>query len=135
MTIVKSYYYLFYKLYKFFLSHESTKWLADVKAIILLCSLEVWLLFSLNNYFDFLNHHHSKLSFFSLKVVLPLFFVLIIKWILFIKNEDWKGYVQEFDKLPYKKNRKGTWIVFAIVIVSAANFVFSFFLNPPIHLK
>ena len=130
MNIKKLYYYLFYKFYQFFKALESTA-LLKAKAAIILMALEIWLLFSINNYFEFFFYHHSKLNFFSFRILIPLSIVIIIKWVAFIKDDRWKNYFKEFDQWPKEKNKIGSWIVFFIVILCFANFIFSYFLNPP----
>ncbi len=77
------YYYLFYKYYRLFEAFKTTRWLTDTKAIIVVISIEIWILFSLNCYYDVLSHTRSQLDFISIKVLVPFILLLIIKWFAF----------------------------------------------------
>jgi hypothetical protein len=61
-------------------------------------------------------------------VFIPLVLVLLINYVAFIHTDVWKDYVIEFDKMPKKKNRIGSWIVFGIVLFIISNLIFSFYL-------
>ena len=131
MGLKKMYYYLFYKFYRLFEAYKTTRWLTDIKAVIVVMSIEVWALFSLQNYYDVLLHQHGKLSFYSFKVLIPFAIIIIINWFAFVHDDKWKEYVYEFDQWPKEKNKKGTWIVAGITLFVFAILVFSFYLNPP----
>lgn len=125
------YYYLFYKYYRLFEHFKTTRWLTDVKAVIVVISLEIWILFSLNNYWDVLLGRHGELSFFSFKVLVPFLLLMLLKWFAFWKDDRWKEYVNEFNQWSQKTNNQGSWIVACITLLCFANLVFSFYLNPP----
>lgn len=126
------YYYLFYKFYRLFESFETTRWLTDVKAVICIISIEIWILFSLLNYYDVLTHRHIIFSFFSLTVLIPLVILLLIKWVLFWKDDRWREYVKEFDKWPKRKNQIGGWVVAGLTLLIFANLILSLYLDPPV---
>lgn len=131
MSFKEMYYYVFYKFYKFFEAFKTTRWLTDTKSGIVLGVLEVFVLFSLINYYDLLVGQQKDLDIKSVEIFLPLLIIVLIKWFFFIKDDTWKDYVLEFDKWPKEKNRKGTWIVAGVILTIMANFIFSLYLNPP----
>ncbi|NQX41295.1 hypothetical protein HQN84_20765 [Pedobacter steynii] len=131
MSLKVMYYYLFYKFYKLFEAFKTTRWLTDTKAIIVVMSIEIWILFSLNCYYDVLSHKRGQLNFISIKVLVPFILLLIIKWFAFWRDDRWKDYVKEFDKWPEEKNNKGGWIVAGITLFFFANLLFSLYLDPP----
>lgn len=110
---------------------KTTTWLSDAKAVLVILSLEIWVLFSLNNYVDIYLKKHGRLSFFSFKVLIPFIILLLIKWLFFWKDDRWKDYVQHFDNWPKEKNDRGGWLVAFVVLFCLANLIFSFYLNPP----
>jgi hypothetical protein len=134
MNLKEMYYYLFYKLYKFNEAVDST-FSNKMKAEIMIVALEIWLLFTLFNYGDFLFHEHNKLAFFSFKILFPLSAILAIKWFAFIRDNTWKHYIEEFDNWPKDKNKRGTWIVTGLVIFIIANFIFSHYIRSPSEFR
>jgi len=125
------YYYLFYKYYKLFEAFKPKQWTPDISAITLLMSLEIWIFFAANNYYDILSHQHGTLVFFSFRILIPFIIILLIKWLAFWRNDRWKNYIHKFDQLPEETNQTGTSIVTFITIFIFANLIFSFYLNPP----
>jgi hypothetical protein len=103
MKMIKMYYYLFYKFYRLFEAFKTTRWLTDTKAVIVVMSIEIWILLSLNCYYDVLSHKRGQLNFISIKVLVPFILLLIIKWFAFWRDDRWKDYVKEFDKWPEEK--------------------------------
>ena len=130
MDIKEGYYYLFYKFCKFFKALQ-VKILIKSRAAICVMALELFFLFSLINYAEYFLNKHFDLKFFSPEILIPLLILLFIKWRVLIKTDDWESYVQEFDHWSDQKNARGSWIVFIIVILSIANFIFSGYLSSP----
>lgn len=64
MGLKEMYACLFYELYKFFESMKTTRWFSDAKVVLVILSLELWFLFSLNNYLDVYLKKHGRLLFF-----------------------------------------------------------------------
>ncbi len=129
MNLKIAYYYIFYKLYKF-IEWSPSIYSSYSGAVSLLMLLEIWTLFSINNYWDVFIGKHGTLTFISFKVLFPITILLLLKWIAFWKDDKWKAYVKEFEQLPKRKNIKGSWIVAFITLLCFANFVFSFYFNP-----
>jgi len=123
---MKAYYYLFYKLYKFWELISFPKFWSDFKANISICALEIWLILSLINYYNiFIDRSYSldKTIFFLIVGV-----IMVINILTFVYLDKWKDYNKEFDKLPRKKNIKGGIIVWFIILLIIANLIYSFYL-------
>ena len=130
MNTKEMYYYLFYKFYKF------AKWSpsifsSDTVATILVASLELWAIFSLNNYYDIIRGKHSELSFLSFKGIIPILIILSTKFYYFGSNNKWKPYFNEYERWPKEKNIRGTWIVVGLTIFIFLNLGLSSYFNPP----
>jgi len=129
MNITKAYYYLFYKFYILFEHFEQTRWQTRSKAVMCIGLLELFLFFSLINYWDYFAKWKC-----ALQILLPLCLILLIvlgliHWFLFSKNDKWKIFVAEFETWPPKKNVTGTLIIVAIIILIVGNFITSCKLN------
>lgn len=135
MTLKRSYYYFFYKLYIFF-ENAPSRWLSDWKATFSLFVLEIWILLSVMVYYkvftkkDLIPDSRLVLVSFSVIIILSL-----IKYFAFEHRDRWKEYVEEFSKWPTKKNKTGALIVWLIVLLIIANLIFSFYLMSQIDWK
>ncbi len=121
MLIKKIYYYIFYKLYKHF-ENSSQPWWSDWKAGLSLSALEIWFLGSILIYYSIINNIRLTLSITSPTILIPLISIFILNYFSFIHTDIWKEYNKGFDQLPTEKNRRGTIIVWAIVIFIIINF-------------
>ena len=131
MSIRQLYYYWFYKYYKLLNSSFLTRENSKTKAGFTITGLEIWFLFSLYNYYQIIiGRRDINLSLLSVKVLVPLSLIVFIKWLAFIRDDKWKGYVYEFDQWPKERNLKGSWIVFGVTVFIIANFIISNSLNP-----
>lgn len=129
MNITKGYYYIFYKFYILFEHFEQTRWRTRSKAVMCIGLLELWLFFSLINYWNYFSKWECPLQILLL-LCLILFIILgIIHWFIFSKDDKWKNFVAEFEEWPRKKNVAGTFIVVGIIIFIIINFLISFKLN------
>lgn len=125
-ALKKGYHYLFYKFYKFSEAAPS-KWLSDWKASLMLDIIVVLLFTSLLNYYKVFVSSKSHLGEdYLLLIVLAI--INILNYIVFHNKDKWKEYVYEFDKLPFKINIIGSWVVLVTVIIIITNFIFSFYL-------
>ena len=121
--IKKVYYYLFYKLYK---HSQSSVFPNDFAASIFLGVLGIWFSISILNYY---NVFIDRNVIFSKNVYIGIAtFFLIVSYITIDYNNSWKKYIQEFDKLPKEKNRKGSIIVWSIIGLIIFNTIFSYYL-------
>lgn len=129
--IKTAYYYLFYKIYKSII-YTSEKvggefW-SDFKAGIALLALELLFLGSFLNYYSIIINERLNIKITDLIILIPLIILFIINYLSFIHTEIWKEYNEEFDKLSEQENRRGTIIVWIIVIIIYINYFFSAFL-------
>uniref|UniRef100_UPI0039A64160 hypothetical protein n=1 Tax=Ornithobacterium rhinotracheale TaxID=28251 RepID=UPI0039A64160 len=121
---MKVYYYLFYKLYKFWETAPARFW-SDSKAWVSINALEIWILFSIFNYYSIIRNEKIDIEFTNPIIILPLIFIFALNYLLFVHSDKWKVYNAEFDKLPKKKNIIGGIIIWTIVIFIIANFFIS----------
>ena len=128
MTLIETYYYLFYTYYRLFESFKTTRWLTDMKATIAVSSLEIWILLSVQFYYNVLIHKKEMFNFFSFKILTPFIVLFIIKWAVFLKDSKWKKYAAKFDNLPNSQNNKRFWIVGGLTLISFANLIYSLYL-------
>ncbi len=122
------YYYLFYKLYKFWDYVSVPKFWSDFKAIVSIIALETWLFLSLFAYYAYSSKKNIELSLSQPIIYLPFALVLFIKYLAFNNKNVWKKYFKEFDRLPRNRNRIGSWVVFFFVILVVSNFIYSIYL-------
>ena len=111
--ITSAYYYLFYKFYKF--GFDSGPFSRNFSATILLVILETAFVISLNCYYIDFFDKRGELQLYSLKIIIPLLVVFYLNNSMFISNDKWKDYIQEFDKWPKYKNIIGSFITVIIV--------------------
>lgn len=123
----RAYYYLFYRLYKWYEKGPSV-WLSDWKAVISIGVLQVFLILSMYCYYAVYSKQILDLSIKNPIVFIPFAIIFIFNYFTFEHTDIWKEYVAEFDQLPKKKNRIGSWIVFGVVLFVIANLIFSFYL-------
>lgn len=118
MRLLKAYQYLFYKLYRFYESSTYSRWWSDWKALVSIIVLEMWIYFST----EILYHYFFNVPMVSsddridLGMLIFGFIVSAINWFLFISQNKWRDFVEEFDKLSIKENRIRGIIVWVIII-------------------
>jgi hypothetical protein len=118
MRLLKAYQYLFYKLYRFYESSTYSRWWSDWKALVSIIVLEMWMYFST----EILYHYFFNVPMVSsddridLGMLIFGFIVSVINWFLFISQNKWRDFVEEFDKLSIKENRIGGIIAWVIII-------------------
>lgn len=121
MILLKAYQYLFYKLYKSIEYTSFPKFWSDWKALIALLGIEMWTGGSFVFYYQAITGKSVNDMIFLLMGM----FLVLTNWYLFEHKDKWKGIVKEFDQLPKKQNKKGSFIVLLVVLASIANVVFS----------
>lgn len=119
---MKAYYYLFYKLYKFWELVSMSKFLGDFKSVISIIALEIWLLFLSFNIRSLVRNEKLDIEITHFIIITPFIFILIVNYFLFIHTKKWKEYNAEFDQLPRSKNIIGGIIVWAIIILITVGF-------------
>nr|WP_314499703.1 hypothetical protein [uncultured Chryseobacterium sp.] len=129
--IKKSYYYFFYKVYK---SIEYTsdlsggKFFSAFKTSLVMIVLELFLLASILIYYKLFINFNANIIGTEKQWIIMVILLVLIDYIMFYKKNQWKNIVSEFDNLPTKKNKLGSWIVFLIIISIITNFILSFIL-------
>jgi len=119
----ESYYYLFYKLYKFG-EWSPSVFPSDWTATLAIGLLEIFSLSSLKFYYIEYVNQSSELT--PIQVITAIILVFVINTIAFLINDKWKHYIKEFDKLPRNKNIIGTWVVIIVVAFILVNTAISF---------
>ena len=124
MIILKAYQYFFYKFYKFYETSTYSKWWSEWKALVSIIAIEMWTLFSLAFYYQAFTGDAPEID----SLVWVIGTVLAVgNWYLFEHQDKWKDIVKEFDELPKKKNRIGSFFVFLVVLGSIVNVFFSIY--------
>ncbi|WP_284462187.1 hypothetical protein [Chryseobacterium sp.] len=138
INIKKTYYYFFYKIYKS-IEYTSTlvggNFLTDFKTGLVILTLELWFLGSFLNYYSIIYDIKLNITAKSPILLIPLFLICILNYFSFIHTDIWKKYNNEFDNLPISKNKKGSFIVWSIVIFIVLNFFISAYLLQRYVLK
>ncbi len=117
---MKAYYYFFYHLYKFWEWISYPKFWSDFKATVSIGVLEVWIFYSILNYYSFITKTQIKLSNTDPLIILMGAVIIGLNYFLFIHTNKWKEYNAKFDKLPKKKNIIGgviVWVIMILIIV------------------
>ena len=127
MSLLKSYKYIFYKLYKHY-ENGGIIWWSEWKASLSINALCIWMLSSIGVYYTIVTKTKLELSIKMPIIWIPLVAIFFFNYFLFHHKDRWKEIIHEFDKWDKKKNRIGGWIVFAIVIAVIANLISSFYL-------
>lgn len=129
MNIKKFYYYFFYKIYKAiqYTSAPFGEFLTNFKAGVVMIALELWIFFSIINYYTFITGNKAELSFSKPIMYIPFICIIGFNYYTLDHLDVWKSYNYEFDQLPKKKNLIGSWIVFGLVLLIIGNFIFSFY--------
>jgi len=127
MSIKRAYYYLFYKLYKFWEAISTPKFWNDWKAELSIDVFGIFLGLSGICYYAIINK--KKIDFGSGKYVVFIYLLLIAlpNYFIFHHQDQWKQFVHEFDQLPKKNNRIGGLVVWIIILLVIANLIFAFY--------
>lgn len=124
--MIRAYYYIFYKLYKFWDYVSIPKFATEWKAGFSIIVLQIWIYFSCLNYYFSSNNLKTHVNFFDPFIVVPFILILLIDYIAFVYNNHiWKNYKIEFDQFSKKKNFIGGIIVWGIIL---SIIIFHFFI-------
>lgn len=129
----RAYYYFFYKLYKFWENVSDPKFWSDWKAGVVIIALEIFLLASIFIYYKVFFNRNIHLSESNWDIIIPMLVVVIPNYFAFVHTDRWKDYIKEFDELPKRSNKIGSWIVFSIVLLVIVNLIFSIYLMSQIN--
>lgn len=125
--IVKAYYYMFYKLYKWYERGPSV-WLSDWKALLSLDVLWIFIGISGLVYYTLFADRYFSIGDGKFFLIGYIVLIGIPNYFIFHHRDQWKDIVKEFDKLPKGKNRLGGWLVFLISMLIIGNMVYAFYL-------
>jgi len=117
MGIKDLYYYLFYKLYKFWDAVSEPKFLSDWKAEITIDILEILFGLSLLVYYTVASKKWIDLENGKYFALLYILLIGLPNYFVFHQNHRWKDIVKEYDKLPNEVNKRRGRVVLVIVIL------------------
>jgi hypothetical protein len=120
----KAYYYLFYKLYKWI---GEDNWGTDWKATLIIDILIYFIITASFIYYKIYFNRFIHLSENNADIIILVILVSVPNHFIFNHSDQWKDIVNEFDKLPKRKNKIGGWIVFGVVLLIITNLVFAFY--------
>lgn len=125
----RAYYYFFYKLYKIMLwtSSPFKNFFSKFRASLALVTLELWIVFTIENCYEILNEIDPKSNSNSFIYIMGLSIIIFNYISLDYYDIVWKKYKEEFDELPKRKNMIGGIIVWIIILFITASFFFSTF--------
>lgn len=102
-----------------------SKWLSEWKSYLVLSILELSILFSLLIYYSEIFDPIENIKQFLLPIIV---FFTFKNYIIFERNEAWKNYIHDFNKLSYKQKNKYLKISCLIILLVILNFSFAFYL-------
>lgn len=126
--IVLSYYYCFYKFFKFWEYVSTPKFWSDWKAGISLMALEIWFLLSILVYYSVITKDAKILTITNPIIFIPFILILLLKYYCFIYSNKWREYIKHFDGLEKRKNIICSWIVLLLTLLIISNLIYSFYL-------
>ena len=121
------YYYLFYKLYKFWEVASTPKFWSDAKAVLSINILELFIVTSLIAYYRAL----VKSSHFGngvLEYILIVLIILVFNYFIFYSRDQWKKIISAHDQYPVTNHKKYDIILSIMIVAIVTNFIFSFYL-------
>lgn len=95
------------------------------RASLALIALELWIIFTIRNYYHIVSNINPKLSSNLLLYVIAILIIASNYITLDYYDYIWKKYKDEFDQLPEKKNIIGGIIVWGIILFITVNFLAS----------
>lgn len=122
---MRAYYYLFYKLYNFWEKISFPKFWSDFKAGISIIVIEIWLMFSIINYYSLYNNVKLNVSLKSPNILLPILLIISTNIYFFNIRDNWKTYNEQFDNLPKWKNILGGIVIWIIIVLIIASYFLS----------
>ena len=128
MKFIKTYQYLYYKIYNFLKLTELDGFWMEWRAYCLMISINIFALFSILNYFTVITKVYIKFPDNKIWICIFSLVLSLVNYRLLLSKNRWKEIIKEFDKLPRKTNDKGTLVSWIIIIFIIVNLIFSFFL-------
>lgn len=122
--MMRFYYYIFYKLYKF---TENLGLYPTIRAFCLIIMLDFAFLGSLLNYYTILTRDFINLPSNKAWTYLIVVLVVVINYLLLLKGGRKNEIIKRFDKIPQNKNLIGGIIVFFCILFLVILFIISLF--------
>jgi|SRR5690242_7219592 len=123
MTVKKSYYYFYYRLYKFFILFGED-FLIKYKPVTFLIFLEVLLLSALDNWYTIIARRWDIKGHLMLLVIITIF-ISLFNYSFFLVGDKYKKYFFEFESYPKQKNIIAGWIAFLLVSLIITTYIIS----------
>ena len=126
MLLKKAYYYFYYQLYKS--TNSNSIFSHQFRAGLYLDVLFIFVGFSGLNIYGTFIEPGFKIGDGKWCVILYIGAVCIPNYFIFEHKGQWKDIVKGFDKLPKRTNQIGCFIVWSVIVLIIANFIFSIYL-------
>ena len=123
----KAYYLLFYKIYSFFKSISDDGW-ADWKSYVIIGGSQGLLIVEFYVWCDIIFKNRNIEFSNPYKVVIPLaIFIAVINYYIFLQDDKWREYEEEFKNYTKKKSSIVGWLSFLFLIGVLSSLVFAFY--------
>jgi len=124
----RAYYYIFYKLYRYYEKGPSV-WMSDWKAVLTLDILASSVFLSLFNYYAIYLNRNFRFDDNRGIIILTLFLTTFLpNHFIFQYKDRWKKILQGFQFIDKMKNRILGLVVIVMIILIFANLSFSYYL-------
>jgi len=128
MTVKKAYYYVFYKLYKFWEAISAPKFWSNWKASLSIDILEIFLALSAIVYYAVFTRTILNIDIKKPVVLAPFAAIVVINYFIFHHHDQWKDIIVEFDQWEKRKNRIGGCVIGIVAVAIIANLIFAFYI-------
>lgn len=132
-TILKYYYFLYYKIYhsiKYTSKELGGEFWTDMKALIVVDVIVICNILSLIGYYNIFIDKFFKLD--NIIFISICILIMIINSRLLLHSTKGTKYYNSFDNLPKKDNIKGTFVVIGFIILTTLNFFYMLYLKSQI---
>ncbi|SHG85525.1 hypothetical protein [Chryseobacterium vrystaatense] len=126
MSIKKLYYYLFYKLYKFWDYISVPKFWSNYKASLSIVILEIFIIISCTNYYNILYNSNSGILSNSGWITIVMLLV-VVDYYVFHSKDQWNHIIIEFDESCSGKNKIYSILAWGLILLVISNMIFSFY--------
>jgi hypothetical protein len=125
--IKKAYYYLFYRLYKYYESGPFIWW-SDWKAVLFIDMLWIFIGISLVVYYEIFIDRYLHIGNGELLLIGYVLLISLPNYFIFHHRDQWREIVTQFDMMPKKKHTIYGIIVLFFILLIISNMVFAFYL-------
>lgn len=123
---MEMFYYLFYLFYTATTKLSPTSPSNKTRAIALMSYLEAFFFFSFSTYYAaWLEFKNENAGSPVLEIGLAGLCVIIINWLAFSRNDNWRAFVAKFSEWSKEKKVSANWWSFAIIMAVVINFIAS----------